>query len=276
MFKLSIVTIHYHCEEVLQQLLDSAVSLGPLPEAEWIIIDHSPARPPLDKRLKFPANIGSIRVIENAENKGFGSGCNLGAKNSSGNIIFFLNPDCCFQGGHISTIIDNLQRDGCIGALNPKMITPQGVFEFSFAAFPGLCSEARVKLEKRLSAAFPVIRRILERRFDGKRWVDWVTGGAMFVRREAFFKVGGFDEGYFIYFEDADLCRRLHLAGFKVGFDPSLTLLHNHGHGGSTKVPGGKSTVYRQSQIRYYEKHKNPLLRILLAIYLKLSGKYPK
>ncbi len=54
-----------------------------------------------------------------------------------------------------------------------------------------------------------------------------------------------------------------------------MTLLHDHGKGGSTKVPGGKSTVYRQSQIRYYDKHKSPIERTLLRAYLKVSGKHP-
>lgn len=275
MIKLSIVTIHYHCEDVLQGLLDSAPSLGPLPEVEWIIIDHSPARPALDRRLKFPTNVGSVRVIEYPQQKGFGEGCNLGAKNSSGSVLFFLNPDCRFQGGSILDFAERVKNGGDTAVLSPLLLTPQGKAEFSFAAFPGMFSEARMKIEKRLCKSSALVQRLVDRRFKDVHSVGWVTGGALFVRRDAFFQVGGFDDEFFLYYEDTDLCLRLSQAGYRACFDPSFTMIHDHGHGGSTEVPKGKPVVYRHSQIRYYQKHKSPLLRAMLKLYLKLSGKYP-
>jgi GT2 family glycosyltransferase len=276
MHKLSIITIHYQCEEVLQGLLDSAPSLGPMPQVEWIIVDHSPSEPPLSQRLRIPQNFGSVRVIEYPQKKGFGEGCNLGARNSDGQVLFFLNPDCRFQGGPLLAFADRLLREEETAALSPLLITPQGRPEFSFYRFPSLLSEARLKSERVLSGKFSFVGDAINRRFQRARWVDWVTGGALFARREAFFQVGGFDDEFFLYFEDSDLCKRLHLAGYKVGFDPSFTLIHDHGHGGSTKVPRGKSNVYRSSQLRYYQKHRNPLARVLLQAFLHASGRYPK
>jgi GT2 family glycosyltransferase len=275
MHMLSIVTIHYKCEDVLQGLLDSAPSLGSLPAVEWIIVDHSPSEPPLSQRLRFPQNFGSVRVIEYPQKKGFGEGCNLGAKNSDGEVLFFLNPDCRFRGGPLLEFADRLKREEKTAVLSPLLLTPGGRPEFSFYRFPGLFTEARLKYERRLGDALSPVRRAINRRFEQPRWVDWVTGGALFARRDAFFQVGGFDEEFFLYFEDSDLCKRFRLAGYRVGFDPAFTLIHDHGHGGSTKVPRGKSTVYRTSQIRYYRKHRGVLARGLLHAYLRASGQYP-
>jgi GT2 family glycosyltransferase len=276
MHKLSIVTIHYQCTDVLQGLLDSAQTLGPLPEVEWIIIDHSPAQPSLSERLKFPTNFGSVRVIEYPQKKGFGEGCNLGARNSDGQVVFFLNPDCRFQGGSLVGFADRVLSEKRIGALSPLLVTPQGRPEFSFARFPGLLSEARLRGERILSSRFEFYQKAVNRRFEKPRWVDWVTGGALFTPRDVFFGVGGFDDDFFLYFEDSDLCKRMKQAGYKVGFDPGFTLIHDHGHGGSTKVPRGKPKVYRLSQLRYYSKHKNALERMFLNAYLKASGRYPE
>jgi len=275
MHRLSIVTIHYHCADVLQGLLDSAQTLGPLPEVEWIIIDHSPEVPPLSERLRFPGNLDSVRVIENSQQKGFGDGCNRGARNSDGEVLFFLNPDCRFQGGSILHCVDRLLKEEKTGALSPLLMTPKGRPEFSFNRFPGLLSEARLRSERILGDRFAFVQRAINRRFKEPRWVDWVTGGALFTRRETFFQVGGFDEEFFLYFEDSDLCKRMHDAGYRVGFDPGFTLIHDHGHGGSTKVPKGKPRVYRLSQLRYYQKHKTSFQRTMLKTYLQVSGRYP-
>jgi GT2 family glycosyltransferase len=276
MHKLSVVTIHFKCTEVLQRLLDSAETLGALPQVEWIIIDHSPAQPSLPERLKLPRNFEGVRILEYPQNKGFGDGCNLGARNSDGEVLLFLNPDCRFRGGSLPAFADRLLREETTAALSPLLVTTHGQPEFSFDRFPGLLNEARLKSERILSNKSAIVRKAIRRRFEKTKWVDWATGGALFVRRDAFSKVGGFDDGYFLYFEDSDFCKRLHKAGYKVGFDPSFTLIHDHGHGGSDKVPSGKSNVYRTSQLRYYRKHKNPLARALLEGYLRVSGRYPQ
>jgi len=271
MLTLSLITVNYHSEAVLQRLLSSFPSLLDPPPTEWIIVNHTPDDPDLEKRLIPPAKLSSFKVILYPENKGFGDGCNRGARNSTGQILFFLNPDCRFEGGSLTALLKRFEDDTQIAALGPLIRNSQNEVEFSFARFPGIFSEAFLKVEKRLGT---MSTQWMRRRFSHSRYVDWATAGAVLMRREAFLKVGGFDDGFFLYFEDTDLCKRLHQAGFRIGFDPSFSLIHDHGQGGSAQTARGKpSTVYRQSQVRYYQKHKGKLSQLALKIYLRLTGK---
>ncbi len=206
MHKLSIITIHYRCADVLQGLLDSAATLGPMKEAEWIVIDHSPEEPPLRERLTLPENFDSVRIIEYPQKKGFGEGCNIGAKNSDGQVLFFLNPDCRFLGGALLAYSDSLLANKKFSAVGPRLVNPQGLPEFSFSGFTGILSEARWRAERFLTSRLEVARNAINRRFTRPRAVDWTTGGALFVTREAFTRVGGFDEDFFLYMEDVDWC----------------------------------------------------------------------
>ena len=274
MLTLSIITVNYHSEAVLQRLLNSLQSLDHLPPTEWIIVNHTPDDPDLEKRLTRPQSISSLKVLFYPQNKGFGDGCNLGARNSSGQLLFFLNPDCRFEGGSLSPIIERFRADAGIAALGPRIRNSRGELEFSFDRFPGICREAYLKAQKFCSSRLPLLQGAIHQRFNAFRRVDWITGGALLARREAFLQVGGFDDGFFLYFEDTDLCKRLHQAGFRIGFDPSFSLIHDHGQGGSAQTARGKpSTVYRQSQVRYYQKHKGKLSQLALKIYLRLTGK---
>lgn len=276
MLTLSIVTVNYHSEVLLQRLLNSAQTLQRPPPTEWIIVDHTPNDPDLAKRLIPPPGVSRFSILPYPQNQGFSDGCNLGARNSTGQILFFLNPDCRFEGGSLHPLLKRFEADAVLAALGPRMLNSRGELEFSFDRFPGIFGEALLKAKKYFSPRWPRVQRAVYRGFDRFHWVDWVTGGALLARREAFFQVGGFDDGFFLYFEDTDLCKRLHQAGFKVGFDPAFCLIHDHGQGGSSRMSRGKpSAIYRQSQIRYYGKHKSPLSRAALHAYLRLTGRHP-
>jgi len=237
-------------------------------------VDNSPAEKRLTQFLNFPSIIASHQIIENPQNTGFGAGCNLGAARARGEILFFLNPDCVFQGGSFAAIISRLENDEKIGAIGPKLIDSNGRVEFSWSSFPSIWAEAKLKFEKILSGRVPPIQMKIEARFEKARDVDWLTGGAFFMRHSTFDEIGGFDERFFLYFEDADLCKRINQTGYLTCYDPSFTLIHDRG--GSIEESGEVvAESYRRSQVLYYQKHKNPLSRMALGIYLHLTKRYP-
>jgi GT2 family glycosyltransferase len=94
----------------------------------------------------------------------------------------------------------------------------------------------------------------------------------MFVRKAVFDEMGGFDEGFFLYFEDADLCKRLNDAGYMNYYDPSFEIVHQRGL--SMESSGVDiSSIYRKSQVRYYRKHKSRFSQFVLKNYLRITGK---
>jgi GT2 family glycosyltransferase len=98
-----------------------------------------------------------------------------------------------------------------------------------------------------------------------------VSGGCVLIRREAWEAVGGFDEGYFLYFEDVDLCRRLRQAGWKVAFEPAALTRHIRGVS-ARQAESQVKQWYRESQMRYYARHRAPVEQALLRLYLTLKG----
>ncbi len=274
MYDLTLITVNYHSERLLQRLLDSAVSLKDLARAEWIIVDNSPGDRLLEQTLRASSALGAFRVLVNSQNEGFGAGCNLAVTRAESPMLFFLNPDCVFKGGSLGPLLERLRQDEGLAAVGPRLEDAAGRVEVSGGCFPGIFTEAKLKAEKWLAERSPRLRRLYARRFNHRREMDWVTGGALLVRRTAFEQIGGFDEKFFLYFEDIDLCRRLREAGYRIGFDPSLTLVHDRG--GSVKDLGhAAGEIYRRSQVYYYSKHKNSPARWALRAYLHLTGRYP-
>jgi len=133
-------------------------------------------------------------------------------------------------------------------------------------SFGGRRSFGREVLEKTLLNALTA-RRLARRRI-GRREVDWVSGAFLVARREAFEAAGGFDEGFFLYYEDIDLCLRLRAAGRRVVFVPEAVAFHEGGAVTSAR-PLRSRYEYRRSQLLFYRRHNGPVSRFLLRLYLR-------
>lgn len=199
-------------------------------------------------------------VLEPGRNLGFGSACNLGASALPGCDLLLLNPDAAIDGAAIARLRQSLEDAPRIGVVGPAIEDAAGTLELSWGDDPTLKSEWERKKAHEAVRTRPPEPLV----------VDWVTGGCCLVRREAWDEVGGFDEHYFLYFEDLDLCRRIRRAGFEVRFDPIVTARHLRG------VSAGKLGLeverhYRRSQLYYYQKHASALEILGLRLYLMLK-----
>ena len=116
---------------------------------------------------------------------------------------------------------------------------------------------------------------MIDRVYSAPRVVSWVTGASMLIRREAFDAIGGFDEGFFLYFEDIDFCLRLSNAGRRVYYDPTVTVLHRRGVSART-APERASRAYRESQILFWNKHRGRWARRAVEFYLRAKGCLPR
>lgn len=172
---------------------------------------------------------------------GFGRSCNRGAREVRAKCYFFLNPDTVL---HEPDILDRLHAylasHPKTGLVAPKIYYLDGRLQETCRRFPAWY----MPFVQRTALKETALGRAYNREFvmadydhETERSVDWVQGSAMFVRREVWERLGGFDDRYFMYFEDIDLCRRIRLLGLDVAYLPSTSLRHAHGKE-SARIPG--------------------------------------
>jgi N-acetylglucosaminyl-diphospho-decaprenol L-rhamnosyltransferase len=165
------------------------------------------------ERFRFP-----VCLIRNSRAKGFGANHNAAFARASGGFFCALNPDIRLMGDPFPSLVE-AAGDPRIGVAAPLVLSPEGAVEDSARKFPTLFSI----LKKAFGAAAVPEYQIGPERF----FPDWVAGMFMVFRREVYAQTGGFDERFFLYYEDVDLCARLRLAGYRVALDPTVHVVHH-------------------------------------------------
>lgn len=190
--------------------------------------------------LDFP-----ISVLEINRNIGFGSAHNAGFARSGGEYVLFLNPDTKILPGALRELLDLFAGDQKIGLAGPLLVDSAGRIQ------PDCFGSHKTPLATVAGKIFS--RKRGDPGQDGVFETDWVSGGALLARREVFEKTGGFDERYFMYFEDVDLCLRAKKFGYKVAVNPAARIFHESGQSFANERE--KKKYYYASQDHYMRKH---------------------
>ncbi len=257
--RLSVILVNFNDRERLGRAIDSIGAAAAGIPHEILVVDNAST----DGSPDFlAAAYPSVTLLRNVENAGFSRANNRGAAASRGVDLAFLNTDVVVRPGAFDALLAELDAHPETAACGPALETPRGGFQVSFG---GRRTFGRELLEKILLNALTV-RRLGRRR--ERREVDWVSGAFLVVRREAFEAAGGFDEDFFLYYEDIDLCVRLRASGRRVVFVPGASALHEGGAVTSAR-PLRSRYEYRRSQLLYYRKHNGPASRFLLRLYLR-------
>ncbi|MCX7885777.1 MAG: glycosyltransferase family 2 protein [Verrucomicrobiae bacterium] len=262
---LVIVIVSYNVRDLLCQLLQR------LHRQRVIVVDNASTDGSAAMvREQFP----SVHLIANAENRGFAAACNQGIRASQEPFILILNPDTMIDQQAVETLLETMRQDSRIGACGPRFLWPDGTLQPSCRRFPTL---PRVLLDELgLGKLFPKSRLLGDYRMswwahNQRREVDQLMGAAIMLRRAALNTVGLFDEQFFLYYEEVDLCLRLHRAGWKVLFVPEATATH-HG-GASAKQTLARTTMARyQSLFAFYRKHYPHWHRWILKPVIALAA----
>lgn len=171
-----------------------------------------------------------VLVIESGRNLGMGGGNNMGIGASGGKYVLILNPDTLIRRGAIKSLYDLMERTPDAGVAGPKLLNPDGTLQYSCLRFPTLFTPLLRRTF--LGVFFPKqLDYFLMKDFDHRetREVDWLIGSCLIIRRGMIDALKqAFDEKFFMYFEDTDLCRRARRAGFKVIYHPEAEVIHDH------------------------------------------------
>ncbi|NWF50117.1 MAG: glycosyltransferase [Ignavibacteriaceae bacterium] len=231
---LSIIIVNYNVKEFLQNLLHSIFKAGTNLNYEIIVVDNASDDGSAEIiREQFPA----VKLIVNKVNLGFGKANNLAMKIAAGKYLLLLNPDTIVREDTFEKMISFFEKHKEAGLAGCKILNPDGTLQLACRrSFPGpWTSFTKVT---GLSNLFPksklFARYNLTYLNENETYeVDAISGSFMMMTKEVYDKVGGFDEQFFMYGEDLDLCYRIQKAGYKVYYVPETQIIHYKGE--STK-----------------------------------------
>ena len=246
--KFSAVIVNYASWPLTLRCVGSLYATG-YKEFEVVVVDNDRPEPP---EMAHPA-----RVIRNEENLGFARACNQGISASSGELVVLVNPDALVEKNFFRRVEAFFAQNTAVGVAGPRVLDADGQVQLSarkeLSMISGLLG--RTSLLTRLFPASTLVKKQFPAvtQLSSPTAVDWVSGACMVVRRRALEEVGLFDERFFMYFEDADLCRRAREAGWSIYYLPEVEVTHQAG--GSTRSRPRAIWDLHKSAFLYHRKH---------------------
>jgi GT2 family glycosyltransferase len=262
----SVIVVSYNTREILRACLDSLFAAIGNRQVEVIVVDNASRDSSADMIAEsFP----EVRLVRSPTNLGFAAANNVGFELARGRHLILLNPDTLLAPEAIGRALDHMEANPGVGLAGGRLLGRSGEDEPSARLFPSFLNEFLVLTG--LAARFPHSRFL--GRFD-RTWadpaepavVDWVPGAFTIIRRDALTEVGGFDERFFLYYEEVDLCRRFKAAGWEIWYWPDIVVRHWGGESSKTvetvefSSSGSQLVLWRmRSALLYYRKHHGRL-----------------
>jgi N-acetylglucosaminyl-diphospho-decaprenol L-rhamnosyltransferase len=278
----SVVIVTYRTPALTLASSQSAIDSG---VAQVVVVDNASGDETLERLAALDS--GNVEVIVNRSNQGFGSAANVGARHAVGDDLIFLNSDARLTGSALRPMLAELRGLEGRALIGPRLVQPDGTTQRSAGLLPGPLNltirALGIHAAGRRLGSLPVLGALVARTRLAREHLSaetatitmdttMVSGACFAMGREAFWELGGFDERFFMYFEDADLCRRAAKAGMPVRFVPSAVV--SHVGGASSEGDYHYSPLYARSMRQYLEKWwgtPGAALAVLL-LWLRLVG----
>ncbi len=267
----SVLIVSYNVKQYLGQALEALGKMQVPGALEVIVVDNNS----YDGSVEYiESNYPDVQVIANHDNRGFGKAINQGAQIASGNFFFILNPDTIVQENTVSVFVDYMTQHPEVGLIGPKILNADGSLQLACKrSFPSL----KVAIPKLLG-----LNRIFPRASWANRYnltyldpdqvhaVDAISGSAMFIRAELFRELDGFDERFFMFGEDLDLCYRVGQAGYQTHYVPATQIIHYHGESVKS-APYDSINAFYNAMILFVEKHFSVSQSLLMRISIRIG-----
>ena len=267
---ISLIVVNYHVKKELFACISSVIASKSKIAYEIIVVDNDEVKSiKKDLKKKYP----QVTYVPN-ENKGFGQGNNVGSKSAKGDYLFFLNPDTEIFPHALDNLLSSLKQDKKRGVVAPLLLDKdkkpyqQGTRE--------LTPTTGIVALSLINKIFP--NNSLSKKYFLNEWdrksikeVDVVPGTAFMMKRSLFEELGGFDEKFFLYFEEFDLCRRVKELGLTLFIIPNAKVFHHWG--ASTKTRSDINQIYLQSRFYYFKKHFGLFVALFTESVMRI-GKY--
>ncbi|HXF71757.1 MAG TPA: glycosyltransferase family 2 protein [Actinomycetota bacterium] len=248
---LAVVVVNHDAGPYLERCLRSVLAAAGGLSLEVVVVDNAST-----DGSERAAELAGARLIRNPHNRGFSAAANQGIRATSAPWVLLLNPDAEVWAGTLAALLKRAEDDPRVAVVGPLLRNADGTVYPSGRRIPSLLDAVGHAFLAPFWPGNPFTRRYRIEDWDRttEREVPWVSGAAMLLRRRAVEEVGLLDEGYFLYFEELDLCTRLRERGWRVLFTPELEVLHEGG------VSTGRSRrmhlIHSRSAYRYFAKHR--------------------
>jgi N-acetylglucosaminyl-diphospho-decaprenol L-rhamnosyltransferase len=244
-----VIVVSYNSRDELRECIEPLTRDSSL---HVIVVDNASSDDSLGSVRDLPAELVALD-----ENGGFAHGCNEGWRRGGAPYVLFLNPDARIEPAGLARLVEVLEGNERAGLVAPRLVNDHGGLEYSQRRFPRLRSTySRALFLHRLfpmsSWSDEVVRN--PERYEEPGSTEWVAGACVLVRRDVLERIDGWDESFFLYCEDIDLCKRIQTAGFEVRYEPSAVAVHM---GGMSAPRFGLYPTLAASQIRYARKHRS-------------------
>jgi GT2 family glycosyltransferase len=266
--EVSVVVVSYETRDDLAACLAALAAHGG-PGVETIVVDNASTDGSADLVARdFPG----VRLVRNPRNLGFGAACNRGAAVARAPCLLFLNSDAQVTAGAVAALARVLDQRPDVAIVGPRTLNEDGTAQVSFGpALTPLAEWRQRRLVRAVARREPDALRVAHERSLVACEPDWVSGACLMIRRRAFDAVSGFDEGFFLYEEDVDLCVRVRAQGGRVRFEPAATVVHRLGRS-MARMPERAREEYDRSHLRYYQKHNGALATFVLRTAIALRS----
>lgn len=264
-----IVIVNFNTKDLLRRCLESILATTKTLYLRIIVVDNASGDGSGEMvKKEFPEAI----LIENKENIGFAGAVNQGVRSLKAEFTLLLNPDVEVKEGAIERMYRFIKERKEAGIIGCRLTYPDGAYQPSCRRFPNLIVSIFDIFP--INLWFPENRWIREYNYNYEEFknpveVEWVSGAVLMMRYDIFEELGGFDEGYFIYSEEMDFCKRLRDKGYKVYYLPNAEIIHHRG--ASTKETSVRQVDYYKSLYRFFRKYyglkKSLPLRIAILIW---------
>jgi GT2 family glycosyltransferase len=279
MADLSIVIVCYKGWNRLIKCLESLDSFtGDSFKTEVIVVDNKSDDPTFTQISK---RFSKFRFIQNTINGGFANGCNLGAGNAVGEYLLFLNPDTVATESEVEKLLNTARQNPSYSILSCRQVNEKGKECVASGPFPSLFN--LTGFQRAVFGRFQApdsFREGNRRQATGDRqqenvdFPDWISGSVVLIKRDLFQNINGFDEDFWMYFEDVDLCRRVRNIPGEVAICTDIEIEHNHGGSSriNLKTASLTKTEVNISRHVYISKHKKGLNKVFIQIFLVVNN----
>lgn len=267
--QLSVIIVHYNNARDLFECLESIYKYRSNIKFEIILVDNS-LRKMIFSSIK--EKYKDVKYISSPKNLGYGGGINLGAKHAKGDFLFVLNPDVIFKEEIFETLVKKIVNDIKIGIIAPLLYSTNGkIMEQGAKELTPKRAIFKLSFIDKLFPHNSISKNYWVNSWDTKKltYVDNIPGTAFIIRRKLFETIGGFDEHFFLYFEEFDLCKKVRNLGYKICIDPAAKLIHKWGT--STKKLSNINDIFVKSRFYYFRKNYGLLKALFVEIFLRTN-----